>query len=362
MKILNKGVSIFALLLMPADAVAQRAISPDEVGVTPGVPLTTGLGHFADPGNYHGLVLGIQAGLGASGNSDTFGYDDFSVSLRWIPGTNAIGKRISVLGGFSDWYTPAFRRVFPDSVIDPLADQERFAAASSNAASIGISFTFGDRVLGREVSVPISKAVHDELQAIDTEYDQSGTSGPRRRELDEQRRAILTREARRTVMRAPSLTAGLLTRLTSFAEEADVEAFDAFAAAGYGRGLWDSSVAIHYLRYLDNQFADDAWTAAAGVFLELSDGFPAPILGIATSYGRYRYQELHHVIPDAAEAIREPLTDRYDVVVSLSGAPARSDQPAAGFGVRYSRLNRSLLESRNVFSLVFSSNFKLLPQ
>ena len=118
-------------------------VKAEDVGATEGIPIPTGLSYFASADNYHNLTVGVQAGLGTGTTSSTFGYDNLAVTLQKQLGDNYIGKRLSFLVGFSDWRVPAYRKVFPDSVIDPLPDQERFAAQSGNSMAVGLSLSLG---------------------------------------------------------------------------------------------------------------------------------------------------------------------------------------------------------------------------
>src|SRR5205814_1759710 len=92
----------------------------------------------------------------------------------WTPGTNNIGQRISILMGLADWETPAYSAVFPATALAGVSNPDKVAAATTNAATIGMSYRWGDRT-----PKPTSdrwKTLLPELQRLDLDIVNAGTN------------------------------------------------------------------------------------------------------------------------------------------------------------------------------------------
>lgn len=359
MRKLCRNVALLLSVAGAAPAYAQTATETAEASInaTPGTLLPSGLGQFGDPVALRGLVFGVQAGLGSSSSSPTFGYDDLSVSLRWRPGTNAIGRRLSVLAGVADWHTPAFSRVYPDSLLDGLADADRLAAATSNSAAFGLSvILFGDRAPSpSQAEWARFKTTRDSLDKLIVNASQL-----RKAELEAERAQLKWTRYLRPVLRKPTLTVGALIQSEGFVAEAQARALDGYLVAAAGRGLLDAVFAYHRLEYLtDDVIARYANIASAGVFLDLADQPPVPVLGLSIGYGDYRFRELHELISEADVLQLTPHTRRLDVVLSLSGAPSQNGGPSAGVGLKFSRIRPEYGKRDNLLTIQFSTNFKL---
>jgi hypothetical protein len=165
----------------------------------------------------------------------------------------------------------------------------------------------------------------------------------------------------RPVLRQPTVMIGALIQTEGFTAEADARALDGYVVAAAGHGLIDGVVAYHRLEYLTQDVLPRyANIVSGGIFVDLANAPPVPILGLSIGYGDYRFRELHDLIPEAAQSQLTPRTERVDVVLSFSGAPSQNGQPAAGVGLKFSRLLPEFGERRNVLTVQFSTNFKLL--
>lgn len=436
--ILFRGITVSCAQTPEQVAAAKKA------GVTPGVPLPTGLGFFTNPDNFHRFTIGLQAGvLGANTSSATFGYDNLSVSSKWRLGTNKFGRHLHVLVGFSDWREPAYRQVFADSVIAPLPKQDRFSAKSANAASVGLAYSYGRELLdyrltsaqldsltayqiliqtprlptflqasaaagaslsvielaevrlmtGRvtHISTPLTQEQIDSLAnkgftaAQQTAWQTGAATKTERLNLlaagikprlvnalstDPNSPALQTHWAAqrdafllavyRAKAREKSFSLGVLLRAASFAEETNIQAFDSYVTYTKGYKTCDFVGAIHYLDYIEKALPRYAVTGAVGVFIDLDDTSIFPVLGLTASYGYYAFRELDAIIADAPKRSRDPITKRWDVLLSIAGAPDKTNQTGAGIGIRYSYVAPSLLPACHAFSLVLSSNFSLI--
>ena len=378
-------------------------VKAEDVGATEGIPIPTGLSYFASADNYHNLTVGVQAGLGTGTTSSTFGYDNLAVTLQKQLGDNYIGKRLSFLVGFSDWRVPAYRKVFPDSVIDPLPDQERFAAQSGNSMAVGLSLSLGRgdglkliytadqqvaaqaraQLIDSDTYQPLDDTARQKLeQAI---ADKVGMSTPellrkmvalevarlseghrateyissnKKARWQEELRA-LPMAVRRAQHQQLGFKAGALVRAASVAEETSIEAFDTFVTIAKGYKDVDFAFASHYLGYLDKKLPQHAITLAGGAYVNTTTTGTST-LGVTVGYGWYTFSELYQVIPEARPLDKQPTTGRFDLVFSFSGAPGKDAQLPAGVGVRISHFTPSLLPASTTYSLLFSTNFSLI--
>lgn len=345
--------------VQPGEAQAGAAAASPDIDATPGTLLPTGLAQFGDPVALRGLMFGVQAGLGAASTAGTFGYDGLSVNLRWTPGTNLPGRRFSLLVGVADWQAPAFSRVFPDSLLRDLVDPDVVAARTTNATAFGLSAVlYGNRTPSPDH--PQWARLKPRLDELTLQAAQE--QGPLRRETILQRRDSLKWTGYlRPVLRAPTITSGVLLRTDGIATETDARAVDAFLVGAIGRGLLDLVAAVHRLAYLTtDELPRYANVGSAGVFLDLADRPPVPVLGLSVGYGVYAFRELHDLIPERSAVDLDPRTRRFDVVLSFSGAPSQDNRPVAGVGLKFSHVSPSLLESRNLLTVLFSTNFKLI--
>jgi hypothetical protein len=359
----RRRAAAFAVIAAVAAGPAAPLAAQDpsqQTGLTPGVPLPSGVAHLADPTVLHGLTLGLQAGLGSGSRSTTFGYDNAAVTARWTPGTNAVGRRISLLFGVAEWHTPAYDNVFPDSLLDDLSNRDSLGAESTTAPLAGMSVVlFGDRA--PSPTQPQWRTVFPQLQQFSLRMVQADGNPELQRAIARERDAFLWQNFTRPVLRQPTVVAGVLTRLDGLEVESDVQALDAFVSGAAGRGIFDAVVATHYLRYFDEtELPAHALTGSAGVFVDLSDTPPASVLGVTVGYGRYHYRELFQVQPAAPRVSLDPVQNRLDVVVSIAGAPSTSNESTAGIALRFTHLSGGPVSARNLLSLVVSSNFKFL--
>lgn len=335
-----------------------REPSP-EIDAAPGTMLPTGLAQFGDPVALRGLMFGVQAGLGASSAAGTFGYDGLSVNLRWTPGTNVLGRRFSILVGVADWQAPAFSRVFPDTLLRDLSDPDLVAARTTNATAFGLSAVlYGNRAPSPDH--PQWARVKPRLDTLSLQA--ARVPGALMREAILQRRDSLKWAGfLRPVLRQPTVSTGVLLRTDGITTETDARALDGFLVGAIGRGLLDFVAAFHRLEYLTrDELPRYANVGSAGVFVDLADRPPVPVLGLSFGYGVYTFRELHEMIPDRPAVALDPRTQRFDIVLSFSGAPSQNNRPVAGVGVKFSRVSPSLLESRNLLTVLFSTDFKLI--
>lgn len=412
-------VAVVAGFAISVSAAGQAPLIPDkqvplkaeDVGATEGIPIPTGLSYFANADNYHNLTVGVQAGLGTSPKSPTFGYDNLAVSLQKQLGDNYIGKRLSFLVGFSDWRVPAYRKVFPDSVIAPLPNQERFASQSGNSLAAGISLSLGRadglkltytaaqqvaaqaraQLLDSDTYQPLEEAARKTLeeeiastrQALSSKKDgvsatdllrkmvalevarlseghrdKEYISSSKKAQWEAELRAVPA-EIRRAQHQQFGFKAGTLVRAASLAQETSIEAFDAFISIAQGYKDVDFALASHYLGYLDKKLPKHAVTLAGGAYVNTTTQGTSTV-GITVGYGWYTFSELYEVIPEARHLNKQPTTGRFDVVFSFSGAPGKDAQLPAGVGVQISHFTPSLLPASTTYSLLFSTNFSLI--
>ena len=415
---------------------APKALTPNEVGVTPGVLVTGAPGYFASPDHFHRLTFGMVSNLGTSEKSPSFGYDNLAIQGRWKAGTNSIGRRLNLLAGFADWREPAYRKVFPTTLIDPLPKQERFGAQSTTSASLGVSLAFGrdepafsaaendalqKLVEAADSKISVATGLSEEQinsvvgkakeKAQEKDKDKPFNEQALRSQIARWKSVLPTPEeygfiytlgltkdlidsmaakpkptedveeaerkfeeglasVRRTHLNAlrtgGSFSAGGLLRLGGFSPDTDVQAFDLFATTARGFVLADGSSVVdfvftlHHLAYVVDGLPKSSTSLSGGAYIDLSGGYPAPVLGLTASYGTYRFSELHSVVPEAADLPQNPRVRRLDLGLSIAGAPDKSKQSGASVGIRYTRVNPSLLPSYNLWAVTFSSNFSLI--
>jgi hypothetical protein len=331
-----------------------------KVGVTAGASLPSGLAHFADPTVYHGLTMGLQAGLGASDKSATFGYDGVVGSARYnIPDPNSFGNRISLMAGVADWYTPPLARVYPSSALTP----EELLAGSVivNALVIGMSLRlFGDRDPSAARNPKLWEANHDRLASFDAAI-VAATIANRPDEVlrkSAERDDFVWRNILRPILRRPTLSAGALLRgglaSSSGGQPSTVSAVDGFLAFSLGKGVFDFSSVLHVLKTFDQELVlNYAFVGSVGGFIDLSDAPPPSVVGLSASAGFYQYEPRSIATGGIA-----PSTFRVDGVLSFSLAPVAGY--AAGIGLKYSHLSNSDVKNENQLLLLLSTDGKWL--
>lgn len=344
-----------ALVLGPGLAAAQS-----RARLIPGTALSNGLGQFGDASSFHGLVVGLQAGLGTRSRSVTFGHSNTVLSAQYSPGDDTqFGGlfRLSFMAGMAEWYAPGAASIYP---VEVLSEAERGVSSSEDGASseraviAGLSLGFGNR--GSEMDL-----TEDEQQLLmDLDLKLKGTE-PGTVENDElliARRRVVWRSIQR-VIRKPVAKVGAFTRLDTLATESNVEAIDAFAAGSWGRGMVDFSASVHYLHYLDGtSIASHAFTGSVGAFIDLGSLPPVPILGLTAGLGRYQFRPRSFSVDDATRTV-QPASTRLDFILSLSGIPDLNSSHSAGVGFRFSREWRPNGGVENQLVFLMTSNFRI---
>ncbi len=345
-----------ALVLAPGMAAAQS-----KARLIPGTALSNGLGQFGDASSFHGLVVGLQAGLGTRSRSFTFGHSNTVLSAQYSPGdeTQFGGLfRISFMAGMAEWYAPGAASIYP---VEALTEAERGVSSSSEDGSsseraviAGLSLGFGNR--GSETDL-----TEDEQQLLmDLDLKLKGTE-PGTVENDEllaARRRVVWRSIQR-VIRKPVAKVGAFTRLDTLATGSNVEAIDAFAAGAWGRGMVDFSASMHFLYYLDSTtVASHAFSGSVGAFIDLGSLPPVPVLGLTAGLGRYQFRSRSFSVDDVTQTV-DPASTRLDLILSLSGMPDLNSSHSAGVGFRFSREWRPTGGVENQLVFLMTSNFRI---
>lgn len=343
-----------AMGFVGANAAAQSA------RVIPGSSVASGIGQFGDASSLHGLVLGVQGGLGTWEDSQTFGQTSTSLSLQYTPGDETqFGGwlRLSVLLGGAQWVSPSPASVYPAA---SLSAAEIEAAASGTESRteesplVGMALGFGSRSSETDLTAEEAAALGAATMAMHNEP----AGSPEWRAARQRTRELLWK-ANLRVLRSPVAKIGAFGRIDSLATKAPIQAFDTFAAGAWGRGMSDVTAAVHYLHYLDDRgIADHAWSGSLGAFLDLASAPPVPTLGLTASLGRYWFRARRYPSAEGTERTR-PATTRLDVILSLSGAPATDATHTAGLGFRYGREWRHDGSRADQFLFLMTSNFRV---
>lgn len=337
-------------VLTKADSAREAGDVPQ---LTPGTLIQSTLGVFLDPNTPTGLTIRMDGALGPVGDKRTFGFDGLAVTSRITPGTNDLGRRLSLLVGAANWVSPAPAAIYPEAY-----------RTTADTATSGISVTsamggISLRVLGGRNP---TETDWDEFEGRLTnlvEATYQAESGGQRRERQKAMEISLWEEFYRPIFRRPVLQVGAVARLGTAEVQGEntLAAYDAFAVAAAGHDIWDFAAIVHFLRPLnDDPIARHAVSGSLAAFADLDDLPPVTTLGLEVGFGRFSYQE--RVRADLAdpslEARIEPVTDRLDVTLSFSGLQKTR---TAGVGFRYSRLKNSFGEDENRFLVLFSNDF-----
>ena len=336
------------------------ALNPDSIRkagdipqLTPGTLIQSTLGNFLDPNTPTGLTIRMDGALGPVGDKRTFGFDGFAVTSRITPGTNDLGTRLSVLVGAANWTSPATAVIYPEAyrrISDTVT-----SGSSVTSAMAGISMrAFGGRT---PTEADWNRVENRPSELVLARF--GAAPGGQRNERQKEMERFLWQEFYRPIFRRPVLQLGAVARMGT--EEAQTEnslaAYDAFAVAAMGRGIWDFAGTVHYLRPLnDDPIARHAVSGSVAAFADLDDQPPVTTLGLEVALGRFTYQErLRTATADPSLAGRiEPVTDRLDVTLSFSGLQKTR---TAGVGFRFSRLKNSFGEDEDRFLILFSNDF-----
>lgn len=323
--------------------------------LVPGTLVQSTLGNFLDPTTPTGLTIRMDGALGPVGDKRTFGFNGFSVTSRMTPGTNELGKRLSLLVGAATWVTPAPATIYPEAY--RLTSDTASSGRSVTSAMAGLSV----RLLGGRVPTEADWERHNaRISTLMVAVDSAGqVGGGARRESADSLEKYLWQDFYRPISRRAVLQVGAVTRLgtSEIKGENTLAAYDAFAVAAAGRGILDFAATVHYLRPLNNDvLAKQAVSGSMAAFADLDDIPPVTTLGLEVAFGRFSYRErtrLAGADPSLAARI-EPTTDRLDVTLSFSGLQKTR---TAAVGFRYSHLRNSFGEDENQFLVLFSNDF-----
>lgn len=244
------------------------ATKVDSLKYIEGVSLQQG-GSFTDPVSSKGLSLSSDLGLMES--KQVFGYDALTFNARWVPGTNAIGSRISLQLGTANWFTPGLSEIYIDTI---LSEEEKFQQSVTNSvwiAGLGISI-LRPNVFSNGKSEDLDQAFQKYKRNLDTLHVliTNAEGNPllvEKYEVEESR--LLWKIAREHARKSRWIVGGNF-RLLNLGQSANVDVLDLYSTFARGKGSIDFSASLHYLAPREKSFLfRDAITISTGVFLDL---------------------------------------------------------------------------------------------
>lgn len=333
-----------------AENIIQKA---DSIEYVEGVSLQQG-GYSADPVSSKGLTLSSDLGLTES--KQIFGYDALSLNARWVPGTNNIGSRIFLNLGVANWFTPGLSGIYPDTV---LSLEERFLQSETKTSWIGGLgvILMRPKPLKDEDFAPLK----GELDALAAKYENAGNDPKLLKEIEEEESQLVW-ELYREKARKFRWTAGGNLRLTDLGESSDIDVFDLYTVFARGKGIWDFSGAFHFISPRENAAVlRNAFTASAGVVLDLDDVPPVNSLTAIFRYGYYNFKEkMRNLNTDPTmppDFIRNrPLVNTFDATFTFSGLRGKSFF-GSGLGFRISTRWDANFDTETEFAILFTSKF-----
>lgn len=321
--------------------------------IIPGSQLSNGSGFFTDPVATPGLSIAANGAIFASNKSNSFGYDATAFNVKWVPGTNALGRRINLQLGSANWYTPALSKIYKSEVLD---EKERLDAGESvNAWMFGIGIRLGsDRNIYK---VEIKDNRLDELERkINKE-----TSTITKKNLKSEY-MLAKWEYLREASRAPTLMIGAMCRLGELSTETNVKMYDIYATGAWGKGVFDCIVSTRYLAPLEQTFIVDGVRSTSIAFLlDLEDYPPINTLGLTLGYSQTQYVRKERILDNGSMISEQPNIEQLDVTLSFSNLLGETLKLPFGTGLalRYSKpyyLN-SISEQKHQISILFSTKF-----
>lgn len=337
---------------------AAQIVAQSDLQVNSGTELQGGIGNFGDPTLHHGLALTFNGAIGSSSAPNVFTYDAFSVNARWVPGTNKLGKRIAITFGAANWFNPALKLMYKDTVLT--ADEKVVESKTANALMAGIAIQLLDTRVAEESDFTASSAQRTQLDLELAKAISEGNEAKRREVLLEIAQ-LNWKEVLRPRLRKASWLVGANFRLDDLGTETKIDVYDLYTTIAKGKGLFDCSVTARYLRPLNDQLiAKDAYTASLGLFFDLDDLPPVNTLGLIFGVGKYNYREKTRDVTVASVdyTLRDkPNTIRYDVTLSFTDLFKDSGPLGSGIAFRYSYLNNSGTKDDNQFNILLTTKF-----
>jgi hypothetical protein len=305
------------------------------------------------------MSVSMNGAIGSSTEPSVSGYDAFSISSRWVPGTNNIGKRISINFGASNWFNPAQSTIYKDSVLT--YDEKIKEAQNSNFVMAGLACQILDN---RDVSskdYAVMKKERDELYLKLTAAKDSNNT-IRIREIENCIADLNWRKVIREKLRKPSWLIGGTFRLSDIGTETTIDVTDIYSSFAIGKGIFDYSASVHYIKPLEEGFMlDNAITGSMGFFLDLDDAPPISTFGIVFGIGNYTYIEKERLynqgLDNELKFTDTPSTIRYDITLSFSDIFQDSGPFGSSIAFRYSLLDHKSTNHESQFSILFSTKF-----
>jgi len=348
----------FALLLLILVSKYNQVLgqeTPEEIvnsEYVEGVSLQQG-GYSADPVSSKGLTLSSDLGLTES--KQIFGYDGLTLNARWVPGTNNIGGRIFLNLGVANWFTPGLSGIYSDAILTP---DERFLQSETKTSWIGgLGF-----ILKRPKPVEDANfaPLHEKLKELHPKIENSKSITEKKRLEQEEEKLVW--EMYREKARKFRWTAGSNFRLIDLGETSDIDVFDLYTVFARGKGIWDFSGAFHFISPRENAAVlRNAFTASAGVVLDLDDVPPVNSLTAIFRYGYYNFKEkIRNLSTDPTmppDFIRNrPLVNTFDATFTFSGLRGKSFF-GSGLGFRISTRWDANFDTETEFAILFTSKF-----
>lgn len=346
------------IILLFTCSIIIDSVAQSDLQVNSGTELQGGIGNFGDPTLHHGLALTFNGAIGSSSAPNVFTYDAFSVNARWVPGTNKLGKRIAITFGAANWFNPALKLLYKDTVLT--ADEKAAESKTANALMAGIAIQLLNTRVAEGSDFTASSAARKQLDLELAKAISEGNTA-KQKEVLAQIAQLNWKEVLRPRLRKASWLVGANFRLDDLGTETNIDVYDLYSTFAIGKGLFDFSVTGRYLKPLNDELiAKDAYTASLGLFFDLDDLPPVNTLGLIFGVGKYNYREKTRDVTVASVdyTLRDqPNTIRYDVTLSFTDLFKDSGPLGSGIAFRYSYLDNSSTENDSQFNILLTTKF-----